>query len=375
MIRLSKSVVGKAESAAVAHIIEDVGYLGMGAEVGEFEHDLENFIGGGMRCICVNSGTAALHLAVQAVTNPGDDVLVPSFTFVSSYQAITGCGCRPISCEIDPETLTLDLKDAEKRITPKTTAMMPVYYASNCKMADEYQRFAKAHGIRLVEDAAHAFGCSLNGRKIGSFGDIVCFSFDGIKNITSGEGGAIFTADPDVIQKVSDARLLGVQKDSEKRYAGKRSWVFDVVAQGYRYHMSNIFAAIGRTQLKRFEPEFAPKRRAIALRYTELLKDNPNVRLTPMDYEKDIVPHIFVIRVLNGKRPRLEQLFKEHDIQYGIQYRPNHTLTYFKQMGTLPEGEHLPVTEQVYDEVFSLPMHPELTEDDIQLICSLINSL
>lgn len=369
MIRLSKSVVGKAESAAVAHIIEDVGYLGMGAEVGKFEKDLENYIGGGRRCLCVNSGTAALHLAIQAVTKPGDDVLVPSFTFVSSYQAITGAGCHPISCDIDPETLTLDLKDAERRITPRTTAMMPVYYASNCRMAEEYQRFAKKHGLRLVEDAAHAFGCSMNGKKIGSFGDVVCFSFDGIKNITSGEGGAVFTANPDTIQKVSDSRLLGVQKDSEKRYAGKRSWVFDVVAQGYRYHMSNIFAAIGRTQLKRFEPEFAPRRREIAIEYTRLLKDNPNVKLTPMDYENDIVPHIFVIRMLNGKRPKLEQLFKENDIQYGIQYRPNHTLTYFKT------DYSLPVTEQIYNEVFSLPMHPELTEENIQLICSLVNSL
>lgn len=369
MIRLSKSVVGKAESAAVSHVIEDIGYLGMGAVVGEFEHDLEQYIGGGRRCICVNSGTAALHLAVQAVTKPGDDVLVPSFTFVSSYQAITGAGCHPISCDIDPETLTLDLRDAERRITPRTTAMMPVYYASNCKMAEQYQEFARQHHLRLVEDAAHAFGCTCNGKKIGSFGDVVCFSFDGIKNITSGEGGAIFTADPDTIQKVSDSRLLGVQKDSEKRYAGKRSYDFDVVAQGYRYHLSNIFAAIGKVQLKRFEPEFAPKRRAIALRYTELLKDNPNVKLTPMDYAHDIVPHIFPIQILNGKRAQLIEAFKEHDIQYGIQYRPNHTLTYFKA------PYHLPVTEEVFSRIISIPMHPELTDDDVELITRLINRL
>ena len=306
---------------------------------------------------------------MQAVTHPGDDVLVPSFTFVSSYQAITGAGCRPVSCEINPDTLTLDLDDAERRITPKTTAMMPVYYASNCAMADEYVSFARRHGLRLIEDAAHAFGCSLKGRKIGSFGDVTCFSFDGIKNITTGEGGAVFSADPDVIQRVSDARLLGVQKDSEKRYAGKRSYDFDVVDQGYRYHMSNIFAAIGQVQLRRFEPEFAPRRRAIAQRYTELLKDNANVRLTPMDYATDIVPHIFPIQILNGKRQQLIDAFKAHDIQYGIQYRPNHTLTYFKS------DYDLPVTDEVFSRVISIPMHPELTDDDITLICSLINDL
>lgn len=369
MIRLSKSVVGKAEADAVAHVIEDIGYLGMGAVVGEFEHDLEEYIGGGRRVLCVNSGTAALHLAVQAVTHPGDDVLVPSFTFVSSYQAITGAGCHPISCDIDTDTLTLDLKDAEKRITPKTTAMMPVYYASNCNMVNEYQEFARKHGLRIVEDAAHSFGCSNQGRKIGSFGDVVCFSFDGIKNITSGEGGAVVTADPEVIQKVSDARLLGVQKDSEKRYAGKRSWVFDVTEQGYRYHMSNIFAAIGKVQLKRLEPEFAPKRRHIAQLYTELLKDNPAVKLTKMDYEHDIIPHIFVIRILNGTRPQLEEAFRNKDIQFGVQYRPNHQLTYFKA------DYSLPVTEQVYNEVISLPMHPELSDDDVRMICSIINDV
>ena len=369
MIRLSKSVVGKAESEAVAHVIEDIGYLGMGATVGEFEHQLEQYIGGGCRAICVNSGTAALHLAVQAVTKPGDEVLVPSFTFVATYQAITAAGCKPVSCDIRPDTLTLDLKDAERRITSRTTAMMPVYYASNCCMAKDYQDFAAEHGLRIVEDAAHSFGCSVQGQKIGSFGDVVCFSFDGIKNITTGEGGAIFTADEEVIQKVSDARLLGVQKDSEKRYTGQRSWQFDVVEQGYRYHMSNIFAAIGEVQLARFEREFAPRRRHIAQRYCELLKDTPHVKLTPMDYEHDVVPHIFALQILDGKRPQLEQRLKEQDIQYGIQYAPNHHLTLFH------EDVDLPVTDEVYARIISLPMHPEVSEDDIQLICNIINSL
>ena len=234
-------------------------------------------------------------------------------------------------------------------------------------MVNEYQEFARKHNLRLIEDAAHSFGCKNLGRRIGSFGDVVCFSFDGIKNITSGEGGAVVTANPDTIQKVSDARLLGVQKDSEKRYAGKRSWVFDVVDQGYRYHMSNIFAAIGKVQLKRLEPEFAPKRRHVANLYVSLLKDNPAVKLTKMDYTNDIIPHIFVIRIMNGTRQLVEDEFRKRDIQFGVQYRPNHELTYFKA------DYHLPVTEEVYDEVLSLPMHPELTDDEVREICGIIN--
>jgi dTDP-4-amino-4,6-dideoxygalactose transaminase len=368
MIRLSKSVVGKAESQAVAHVIEDIGYLGMGETVGLFEKDLQNYVGGNTRCICVNSGTAALHLAVLSVTHPGDEVLVPSFTFVSTYQAITGAGCIPVSCEINPETLTLDLRDAEKRITKRTTAILPVYYASNITMMDEYRQFAEEHHLHLVEDAAHAFGCRNNGEIVGSSGEAVCFSFDGIKNITSGEGGAIFSSDPEVIAAVSDSRLLGVIKDSEKRYAGQRSWVFDVTAQGYRYHMSNIFAAIGRVQLSRFEKEFAPKRKYIAKKYTALLSGNKNVKLIKMDYD-NIVPHIFPIEILNGKRDELTQQLKAHDIQFGVQYRPNHILSYFKS------DYPLPVTEDVYSKIISIPMHPELTDADQELICSIINNL
>lgn len=368
MIRLSKSVVGSLESEAVAQVIEQSGYLGMGETVGLFEKELEHYIGGGYRCICVNSGTAALHLAIQAVTRPGDEVLVPSFTFVSTYQAITAAGCIPVSCEVDPLTLTLDLKDAEKRITSKTTAMLPVYYASNVAGVDLFQQFAKDHHLRLVEDAAHAFGCEHNKRKIGSFGDVICFSFDGIKNITSGEGGAIFTADPKVIEAVSDARLLGVCRDSEKRYKGERSWDFDVTAQGYRYHMSNIFAAIGRVQLSRFEEEFAPKRKYIARKYTSLLSANEGVQLVPIDYSQ-VVPHVFPVLVLNEKRDKLTELFKANDIQFGIQYRPNHLLSYFRTSYALP------VTEDIYSKVISIPMHPELTDKDIELICSVINSL
>lgn len=368
MIRLSKSVVGKREADAVAHVIEDIGYLGMGSLVGDFEHALEQFVGGGFKCICVNSGTAALHLAVQAVTEPGDEVLVPSYTFVSSFQAITGAGCVPVSCDVDPDTMLLDLKDAEKRITPKTKAIMPVYYASNIAGIDAYHAFARTHRLRLVEDAAHAFGCKSQGRKVGSFGDVTCFSFDGIKNITCGEGGAIFTADQKVIEAVGDARLLGVQKDAEKRYLGQRSYDFDVTEQGYRYHLSNIFAAIGLVQLSRFEKEFAPKRQHIAKRYTELLSGNENVRLIQMNYD-EIVPHIFPILVQRGKREQLEKLFQEHDIQCGIQYRPNHQLTYFKS------SYRLPITERLFSQELSIPMHPDLTDRDIDLICLLINSL
>jgi dTDP-4-amino-4,6-dideoxygalactose transaminase len=212
----------------------------------------------------VVNGTAALQLALQAAGIwQGDEVLVQSLTYVASFQAISATGARPVACDVDAETLCLDWRDAEKRLTPRTKAVMPVHYAGGVGALDEIYAFAEKYGLRVIEDAAHAFGTEYQGKKVGEFGDIVCFSFDGIKNITSGEGGCIVTNDEEVLRKVRDARLLGVEKDTEKRFSGGRSWEFDVTAQGWRYHMSNIMAAIGLEQLKRF-PENASQRQVLA---------------------------------------------------------------------------------------------------------------
>lgn len=369
MIRVSKSIVGKQESEAVQRIIEDVGYLGMGQEVAKFEQELEAYIGNpSYKSICVNTGTSALHLALEAITKPGDHVLVPSFTFVATYQAITGAGCIPISCDINPNTLLIDIEDARKRLTNKTTVILPVLYASNPDGLDKLYDFAKEEKLRVIEDAAHAFGCLYKNNKIGAQGDIVCFSFDGIKNITSGEGGAVFTSDQNVIQYIKDARLLGVEKDSEMRYKGKRSWEFDVSIQGYRYHMSNIFAAIGRVQLQKLDSEFGPKRKEIAKRYFKELKNNINISLININYD-EIIPHIFPVLVKNNKRDLLIEKFLENDIQFGMHYKPNHLLTMFKTSYSLP------TTEAIYKQIITLPLHPGLIETELEKIYNIINKL
>jgi dTDP-4-amino-4,6-dideoxygalactose transaminase len=369
MIRVSKSVVGQEESDAVENVIKNIGYLGMGEEVGSFEKELELYIGNPeYKAVCVNTGTSALHLAIESVTNPGDEILVPSFTFIATYQAITAAGCIPISCEVNKDTLLIDLNDARVRVTNKTKVILPVLYASNPGDLLGIYALANEFNLRVIEDSAHAFGCNYNGKKIGAQGDIICFSFDGIKNITSGEGGAIFTSDIKVIAHVKDARLLGVEKDSEKRYKGERSWDFDVSVQGYRYHMSNIFAAIGRVQLRRFEKEFAISRKNIAKKYSRLLKNNKHVKLIEMDYE-NIVPHIFPILVKGGLRDQLFDKFEENGIQCGMHYKPNHLLTKYKTSYSLP------VTEKAYDQILTIPLHPEITDLEIEKICKIINQI
>ncbi len=360
-IRLSKSVIGSAEKKALSRVIDD-SYLGMGKYVEEFEQALQKYLGCG-RVICVSSGTAALHLALMGIgLIPGDEVLVQSLTFVACFQAISAVGAIPVACEVLPETCTIDLKDAEKRITKKTKAIMPVYYASRTGNIEGVYKFAQNHGLRVIEDAAHAFGTVYKGKKVGSFGDVVCFSFDGIKNITSGEGGAVMTKDVKVAEFVMDARLLGVHKDTEMRYQGKRSWEFDVFHQGYRYHMSNLFAAIGLSQLKRFEREFKPFRQKLAKKYHTELSLITDIELFPNDYDK-IVPHIFPIKVAGGKRDGLRQYLINNGIECGVHYFPNHLLEYYGK-GKLG----LPVTEKIYNELLSLPLHPDVTIEEEEYI-------
>ena len=362
LIRLSKSCLGETEKKAVMDVL-DREYLGMGAEVQQFEQALSNFFG--RPAVCVVNGTAALHLALQATdVGPDDEVLVQSFTYVASFQAIAASGARPVACDVNPSTLTLDIRDAEKRVTSKTKAIMPVHYGGGVGNLNEIYAFAKDNGLRVIEDAAHAFGTCHEGKIIGGFGDVACFSFDGIKNITSGEGGCIVTDDERVLQIARDARLLSVNKDTDKRFSGQRSWEFDVTNLGWRYHMSNIMAAIGLEQIKRFK-KMSTTRQLLAFRYDKWLGKHDRIKIIKHNY-KEVVPHIYVVMIKGlADRNDIQKQLLDSGIQTGIHYQPNHALSYFKDSAALP----LPVTDSIFPEIISLPLHPDLCEDDIDFIC------
>ena len=368
VIRLSRSDIGEDELQAVTAVMRN-GYLGMGGEVRALEKELSEFLGGGHQVVCVNSGTAALHLALQACgVGNGDEVLLPSLTYVACFQAVTATGARPVACDIDPQSLTLNPEDAHRRITSRTKAVMPVHYASGPGRLAELYRVAEQNGLRVVEDAAHAFGCRLEGRLVGSFGDLVCFSFDGIKNITCGEGGAVVTGDGVAAERIRSARLLGVERDSERRYAGERSWNFDVSAQGWRYHMSDLMAAIGRAQLRRF-PEFAARRVRLAKTYDAVLQDCNQIRGLGLDYGS-VVPHIYPVRVAAGRRDALRRHLENEGIQTGLHYKPNHLLSFFRQEDVQERAR--PISEEVFGEVMTLPLHTLMSPDDVRLVCDSI---
>lgn len=366
MIKLSKSSLSFLEREAVIRIL-DGEYLGMGREVQQFEIELEAFLG--RSAVCVNTGTSALQLALEAANiGNGAEVLVPSLTYLASYQAISAVGATPVSCDVLLSSLTIDSRDAESKITEKTKAIMPVHYSGGVGELDLIYALAKKYSLRVIEDAAHAFGGQYRGRLIGSFGDIACFSFDGIKNITSGEGGCVVTNDPSVIEVVKEKRLLGVINDSKMRYEGKRSWEFDVKAQGWRYHMSDVMAAIGRVQLSRFS-EFSKKRKLLAEHYDVLLKCNNKVKLLNHDYE-EVVPHIYVVCLDSTiDRAKVRDYLDSKGVQTGIHYQPNHKLSFYVR-----DGLSLPITDSISPRILTLPLHYDLSLSDIEEVCKSLNT-
>jgi dTDP-4-amino-4,6-dideoxygalactose transaminase len=357
-IRLSKSSISITEKKAVLTVLDNE-YLGMGEEVRVFEQKIKQYLKTSMEVVCVNTGTSALHLALGALNiGIGDEVLVPSLTYIASFQAISATGAKPISCEINPDTLFIDTEDARKKITKNTKVIMPIHYASSSKGMDKVYELANEFNLRVIEDAAQAFGSQRDDNLVGSVGDIICFSFDGIKNITSGEGGAILSNDKDFIQKSQDLRLLGVEKDTDKRYSNSRSWDFNVSHQGFRYHMSNIMAAIGIVQIDRIS-EFKDKRQQIAKYYIKHLCTIDEIEFLNFSFN-EILPHIFVVKV--KRRDELREYLLNNNIECGIHYKPNHLLKKFNN------NISLPITEKIYKVILTLPCHFDLTYQEQKFV-------
>ena len=365
MIRLSKSTITNKEKKSVASVLDDE-FLGMGKHVKIFENNLTKYIG--REAVCVSSGTAALHLACQSINlKKGDEVLVQSITYLSSFQAISATGAIPIPCEINADNLTIDLEDAKNKITKRTKAIMPVHYAGGVGDLNSIYKFAKENRLRVIEDAAHAFGSVYKKKRIGSFGDIVCFSFDGIKNITCGEGGAIFTSDKKSLEHVKSARLLGVIDDSIQRYKNKRTIDARVEFQGWRYHMSNINAAIGIEQLKRIKI-IGKKRRSLAKQYDKNFNGVKNIKFVNQNYD-EVLPHIYPIFFKTSKlRNKIKHALFQSNIETGLHYKPNHLLKYFKTKFQLN------LSESTYKRILTLPLHIDLKIKDVNRICEIIKS-
>ena len=233
----------------------DVGWIGMGATTKEFEDRISAFLGlTDRQVIATNTGTSALHIAlVAAGIKPGDEVITPSFNYVADHQAIRMAGAEVVMCDIRDDHLGIDCAKAEPLITKKTKAIIPLHFAGlPCDKAGVFS-LAKKHKLRVIEDAMHGFGTAIGGRKLGSYGDITCFSFDPVKIVTSIDGGCVIVNDVQEFSNLQRLRLLGVDKDTTERYKNRRAWDYDVVSEGFRYHLTNIMESVGVSQIKRVE--------------------------------------------------------------------------------------------------------------------------
>ena len=365
MIQVSKPSVGEEELEAIRRVFA-TGWLGMGSVVKEFEDRVADLLSA-RHVIAVCNGTAALHLAVEALRPaPGAEVIVPSLTYAASIQAILAAGARPVFCEVDPGTLNVDLADVERRFTERTLAVMPVHYRGLACAMDELLALAHARGARVVEDAAHAFASSYRGRFIGGFGDLTCFSFDPIKNVTCGEGGAVTTPDDELAGIIRRKRILGIDKDTWSRYQNRRNWFYEVVEPGWRYHMSNISAAIGLAQLDKMEGQVR-RRRAIVGRYEEAFAGLEGFRPFPND-AREMVPFIYMARV-PARRDALMDHLKEKGVASGINYIPCHLQPFFREFGT-----GLEATEKLFEEIITIPLYVDMTEGEVETVITAVLS-
>jgi dTDP-4-amino-4,6-dideoxygalactose transaminase len=348
------------------------GFLGMGAVVKQFEEHIHNYLELKDRhVVSVNTGTSALHCAVELCDIQKDDeVIVPSFNFAADQVAIEMAGAKVVMCDIKNDNLGIDCKKAEELITEKTKAIMPLHFAGIPCDQNEVYDLAKKHNLRVIEDGTHAFGTTINNKKIGSYGDIACFSFDPVKIITAVDGGCIIVNSEEEVKKLKKLRLLGISTDPMDRAKGgklAKGWDYEIESKGFRYHMNTITATIGISQIKRIE-DFISSRRRICQKYNEAFKDIPNLKIPETDYS-NVSPFIYYLRMVNGEREKLQEYLIDQNIDTGINFIPVHNKAHFKNC---KRGD-MTVTDKVASEIFHIPLHSHMQKDFVDRVISGIN--
>lgn len=363
LIRSAKSTIENDDISSVVKVLKRE-FLGMGPKVAEFEKFLIRDFKTNIACVV--NGTASIQLALQAHgIGKNDEVLVQSLTYLSTFQAISATGAKPISCEINNDTFTLDLDDARNRVTKKTKAIMLVHFAGGVGNLKNYYKFAKEKKLIIIEDAAHAFGSTYKGKLIGSFKSTAAFSFDGIKNLTSGEGGCVMTSDKLIIDKIKNLRVLGIE--NKKKITNKNLILkeFEVREQGWRYHMSDIMASIGLSQYKRFD-KIKKRRRLAAKFYDNKLLKFQHIKTLKNDYN-EVVPFCYPIVCKTKKiRDKIANNLARNSIQVSYLYYPNHLLKKYKTKYKLK------ITEKIYKNSLLLPLHNSLNDGDLKRIINII---
>jgi dTDP-4-amino-4,6-dideoxygalactose transaminase/spore coat polysaccharide biosynthesis protein SpsF (cytidylyltransferase family) len=370
-IPFSMPTLGEEEAHEIIHTLEG-GWLSTGPKTLEFEKEFAKYIGV-KYAIGLTSCTAALHLALLAHRiGVNDEVIVPSFTFASSVNMIVNVGARPVFADIDGHSYTIDVDDVERKITPRTKAIIVVHYAGHPADMDVLSYLAKKYRLVLIEDAAHAVGSEYNGKKIGSSGNTTCFSFYATKNLSTGEGGMLTTDDEGISEFVKINRSHGMSKDSWKRYEKGASWRYDITHSGWKYSMFDLQASLGIHQLKKLHG-FIEMREKCAQLYDIGLCDLPRIVLPPRAHNIRHSYHLYSIRIRGFSRDHFIERLSEEGIGTSVHFIPNHLQSFYRGFG-YKEGD-LPATEKVFSGIVSLPLYPRMTEKDINRVITTIQKV
>jgi len=368
--------IGEEEIESVVETLRS-GWLTTGPKVKEFEAAFSERIGLD-HSIAVNSATSALQLALEATgVAAGDEVLVPTLTFAATAEVVMHLGARPILVDCRPDTLNIDPDKIEERITPRTKAIMPVHYGGQPCDMDRILEIARAHNLRVIEDAAHALPARYGDRVIGTIGDVTCFSFYANKTITTGEGGMITTDDDELAERMRIMSLHGISKDAWKRFSAEGSWYYEILAPGYKFNMTDVAASLGIHQLARCD-EFWEGRRRCAELYDAGFAGVPEVVVPTVELNLQHAWHLYVIQLeldrLQIDRHCFIQELKQAGIGTSVHYVPLHMHPYYREtFGYKPDD--LPVAESVYERIISLPIYPKLTEADVQYVVDTVKRI
>jgi dTDP-4-amino-4,6-dideoxygalactose transaminase len=376
--------IDEAEIEAVVACLRS-GWVTTGPATRQFEHDFRAYLERdgqtGLETVSVNSATAGLHLALESLgIGPGDEVIVPTLTFTATAEVVRYLGAQPVFVDVEPARLTMDPAAVEAAITPRTRALIPVHYAGlPCNM-DALLDVAWRHGLRVVEDAAHAFPTRYRGRLVGTLAsDFTVFSFYANKTMTTGEGGMVVTRDADLARRVRVMRLHGISRDAFDRYVSRTpAWYYEVIAAGFKYNLTDIAASIGIQQLRKID-RFAQRREALAARYHAALADLP-LQLPALPEAGDTHAwHLYVVRLLPAagiERGALIDALAAHGIGTSVHFIPLHQQPYWRDLCAAGgQAGNFPVADDSYARMLTLPLYTKMSDADQDRVIAALRAL
>lgn len=366
MVPVFRPLIEVEELSAVREALER-GWLGMGSYVKDFEEAIAEVCGldkdSGRGVVAVNTGHAALHLSLLMMgVKPGDEVVTPSFNNAADFQAIMACGATPVFVDVDEQTLCVSPEQIRPLLSSKTKCIIAMDYDIYTCDHEELRKLSEQTGVPVLHDAAHSFGSFHNGIPIGNQHQFTMFSFDPVKSVTSIDGGAIIIDDVALLERAQALRLIGMTQPASQMYKNSRAWTYDIEEVGYRYHMSNVHAAIGLAQVKKLG-EIKLSRQAVCKAYAEAFRDLDLVLAPDTDFD-NVNPFLYYVRILDGRRSGFREHLLNRGIDTGIHWQPGHQ---FKLFENCPRGP-LEVTERVGREIVSLPLHSKMDSEHVDRV-------